>query len=165
MDSRPIPRIFGHEISANELIWTSSWKKGFGLVVQLFCVSAKKSGRIRLKRMSRVVFFEIFSWYPQQPLDTIVCNGCFDWMMIRNLYLGNGCFTISIHLKLVGFRVPKPFPKFLFRNWTLKNRDLWDLLGCWVTSFGRWNSLTKKGQKKRYYTNSRNCLVRKVPVF
>lgn len=32
------------------------------------------------------------SWYPKQPYF----YGCFNWI-VPNLYLGNGCFSISIH--------------------------------------------------------------------
>ena len=33
-------------------------------------------------------------------------NGCFSWMMKKNLYLGNGCFTWKIIIQIA--RIPKP---------------------------------------------------------
>ena len=46
----------------------------------------------------------VTAWNPKQPYINDV-NGCFNWM-ISNLYIGNGWFTISIHLKKGLFGVP-----------------------------------------------------------
>ena len=43
-------------------------------------------------------------WVPGTPKQAFI-NGCFNWM-IPNLYIEHGCFTISIHLYMVGPGVP-----------------------------------------------------------
>ena len=43
-------------------------------------------------------------WVPGTPKQPFI-NGCFNWM-ISNPYIEHGCFTISIHLYMVGLGVP-----------------------------------------------------------
>ena len=42
-----------------------------------------------------ICILKIYTWYPKQQFF----NGCFTWM-IPSLYLGNGCFTKQLVLKI-----------------------------------------------------------------
>ena len=50
------------------------------------------------------VSWNMGTWNPKQPF----VNGCFNWNDEPNLYMRNGCLTISIHFKLVGFAGASP---------------------------------------------------------
>ena len=55
--------------------------------------SLKNTWRSRFYNLLKRV---IYTWKLKQP----VFSGCFSWM-IPNVYMKNGCFTISIHQKMV----------------------------------------------------------------